>query len=88
MVLLNLTRIKGVDNVGAYVCKYMTKSDDDRLKGKKMYFNSRNLNKPTEIKEPELVDTLVGSLQAQAPKYENTFSNEYNTINYKQYIID
>jgi len=85
---IKLNRIKGVDNVGAYVCKYMTKSEDDRLKGKKMYFNSRNLNKPTEIKEPELVDTLVGSLQAQAPKYENTFTNEYNSINYKQYIID
>jgi len=85
---IKLNKIKGVDNVGAYVCKYMTKSDDDRLKGKKMYFNSRNLNKPAEIKEPELVDALVGSLQAQAPKYENTFTNEYNTINYKQYIID
>jgi hypothetical protein len=84
---IKLNKIKGVDNVGAYVCKYMTKSDDDRLKGKKMYFNSRNLNKPTEIKEPELVDALVGSLQAQAPKYENTFTNEYNSINYKQYII-
>ena len=85
---IKLNKIKGVDNVGAYICKYMTKSDDDRLKGKKMYFNSRNLNKPAEIKEPELVDALVGSLQAQAPKYENTFTNEYNSINYKQYIID
>lgn len=84
---IKLNKIKGVDNVGAYVCKYMTKTDDKRLEGRKMYFNSRNLNKPAEIKEPELVDALVGSLQAQAPKYENTFTNEYNLINYKQYII-
>ena len=85
---IKLNKINGIDNVGAYICKYMTKTDDKRLEGRKMYFNSRNLIKPTEIKEPELVDTLVGSLQAQAPKYENTFTNEYNTINYKQYIID
>ena len=85
---IKLNKINGIDNVGAYVCKYMTKTDDKRLEGRKMYFNSRNLNKPTEIKEPELVDVLVGSLQAQALKYENTFSNEYNTINYKQYIMD
>jgi hypothetical protein len=85
---IKLNKINGIDNVGAYICKYMTKTDDKRLEGRKMYFNSRNLNKPAEIKEPELVDALVGSLQAQAPKYENTFTNEYNTINYKQYIID
>ena len=84
---IKLNRIKGVDNVGAYICKYMTKSDDDRLKGKKMYFNSRNLNKPTEIKDPEIVNAVESSLQYQSPKYENSFTNEYNSINYKQYII-
>ena len=84
---IKLNKIKGVDNVGAYICKYMTKSEDNRLEGRKMYFNSRNLNKPTEIKEPEIVDALASSLQYQAPKYESIFSNEYNTISYKQYII-
>ena len=85
---IKLNRIKGVDNVGAYICKYMTKTDDKRLEGRKMYFNSRNLNKPTEIKDPETVNAVVGSLQNQSPKYENIFTNEYNSINYKQYIID
>jgi hypothetical protein len=85
---IKLNKINGIDNVGAYICKYMTKTDDKRLEGRKMYFNSRNLNKPTEIKDSEIVDALVGSLQNQSPKYENTFTNEYNTINYRQYIID
>ena len=84
---IKLNRIKGVDNVGAYVCKYMTKTQDARLESRKMYFNSRNLNKPTEIKDTETVNALVGSLQNQCPKYENTFSNDYNNITYKQYII-
>lgn len=85
---IKLNKIKGIDNVGAYICKYMTKSEDSRLEGRKMYFNSRNLNKPTEIKEPEIVEALVGSLQNQVPKYSNTFSNEYNTVSYSQYIIN
>lgn len=84
---IKINAIDNVDNVGAYVCKYMTKAEDDRLKGRKMYFNSRNLNKPKEIKDNELVDAVVSSLLNQSPKYENVFSNEYNDIQYKQYII-
>lgn len=84
---IKINSIDSVDNVGAYVCKYMTKTDDDRLVGRKMYFNSRGLNKPKEIKESDIVSALVGSLQNQTPNYENKFSNDYNSINYKQYII-
>ncbi|WP_425322064.1 rolling circle replication-associated protein [Clostridium perfringens] len=84
---IKVNSIKDVDNVGAYVCKYMTKTDDERLLGRKMYFNSRNLNKPKEIKESSVVEALVGSLQKNSLTYMNTFKNEYNSINYKQYII-
>lgn len=84
---IKINSINNVDNVGAYVCKYMTKTDDERLLGRKMYFNSRGLNKPTEIKESSLVDALVGSLQDNSLTYENKFSNDYNSINYRQYII-
>lgn len=84
---IKINAIDNVDNVGAYVCKYMTKTDDDRLKGRKMYFNSRGINKFQEIKEPNLVSSVLSSLQDQTPKYENSFANEYNNISYKQYII-
>lgn len=84
---IKVNSINDVDNVGAYVCKYMTKTDDERLLGRKMYFNSRNLNKPKEIKESSVVEALVGSLQKNSLTYMNTFENEYNSINYKQYII-
>lgn len=84
---IKINSIDNVDNVGAYVCKYMTKTDDDRLLGRRMYFNSRGLNRPQEIKEPDLIEQLQKSLLNQALKYENTFKNDYNSINYKQYII-
>ena len=84
---IKINSIDNVDNVGAYVCKYMTKTDDDRLLGRRMYFNSRGLNKPQEIKEPDLIAQLQKSLLNQALKYENTFTNDYNSVNYRQYII-
>ncbi len=42
---VHIKNIKDVDNVGAYISKYMQKSQgvDKRLKGKKKYFCSRNL---------------------------------------------
>lgn len=84
---IKINSIDNVDNVGAYVCKYMTKTDDDRLLGRKMYFNSRGLNKPLEIKENQLIDAVQSSLSSNSLTYENKFSNDYNSINYKQYII-
>lgn len=71
---IRINRIKGnknrfgseeCDNVGAYVCKYMTKDNDDvRLKERKSYLMSRNLNKPIEvyvdIKEKDLLAQVYG----------------------------
>lgn len=86
---IKLNKIDNVDNVGAYVCKYMTKCEDEKkLRGKKLYFNSRGLKKPEEIKEPALVKAICSSLDGQAPKYSSNFVNEYNSIDYKQYIIE
>lgn len=82
---IKINKIDGCDNVGAYVSKYMTKTVDDRLKGEKMYFRSRNLSEPIEIKENDRVENLVGALPVTSVTYETTFTNEYNTISYKQY---
>lgn len=85
---IKVNKIEHVDNVGAYICKYMTKCEDEKkLRGKKLYFNSRGLNKPEEIKEPALVKAIASSLDGQVPKFESVFVNEYNYIQYKQYII-
>jgi hypothetical protein len=83
---VKINKIENVDNVGAYVCKYMTKDNvDERLKGKKCYFTSRGLYKPIEIKEKDRVDNLLCSLPAYALTYANTFENDYNKTIYKQY---
>jgi hypothetical protein len=64
---------KDNDNAGAYLIKYMTKeNNDDRLRGKKSYFFSRNLEQPKELIGGEAVEAIK--------KFENlppVFSNQY-----------
>lgn len=85
---VKINKIDNVDNVGAYVCKYMTKDlADKRLEGNKCYFTSRNLNKPIILKEKDLVDSTVNALQGNNLVYENVFKNDFNTTHYLQYNI-
>lgn len=105
---IKLNKIKGnkekfgsseCDNVGAYVCKYMTKENtDDRLRGRKMYLMSRNLDKPTEIlvgnEEIDLVAQAYGfsdpleSLAIKKSIISYMFYNEYcGTVIYHQYNL-
>lgn len=47
---IKINKIDDIDNVGAYICKYLTKiNSDSRLKGRKCYFNSRGLKKPVQV---------------------------------------
>lgn len=82
---IKINKIDNCDNVGAYVSKYMTKNNED-IKGKKSYFNSRNLIKPTEITEREMIESFRGSLPLDNITYSAIFDNEYlGTITYIQY---
>lgn len=88
---IRINSIEDVDNVGSYVSEYIGKdykegsSTSDKMKGKKCYFNSRGLNKPIEIKNKEMVQTVIESLPPQHLTYENTFDNDYNSVHYQQY---
>lgn len=84
---IKVNRIDRVDNVGAYICKYMTKDNKD-LTGKKCYFTSRGLYKPIEVKEKDRVESLATALPAGALAFESTFENEYNKVIYKQYNMN
>lgn len=104
---IKLNRIKGdkgrfgsdeCDNVGAYVCKYMTKdNDDERLKGRKSYLMSQNLDKPQEIyvgiNEKDLLQQVYGFedvLQCVIHKdyFSSSYTNEYTgTVIYNQFNL-
>jgi len=87
----SINAIDEVDNVGAYVVKYMTKtiegdaSGSAKEKGKKMYFSSRNLEKPTEV----IADAEQIALMTPFVVYENSFENEFTgKVIYQQANLD
>jgi len=88
---IKINKIDDVDNVGAYVCKYLTKDNiDDRLKGRKSYFNSRGLKKPiVEFLDDDGLENIKKSLPGQAMTYKGEFENEFvGKIEYEQYNLN
>jgi hypothetical protein len=87
---VKVNQIDQVDNIGAYVTKYMSKqNDDERLMGRKCHWSSRGLLKPQELPletEKEL-EELRDSL-AQYEVYDTNFENDYlGKIHYTQYNL-
>jgi hypothetical protein len=88
---IKINKIDDVDNVGAYICKYLTKDNsDDRLRGRKSYFNSRGLKKPIEeFLDDDGLEIIKKSLPVQAMTYKGEFENEYvGKIEYEQYNLN
>jgi len=87
---IKVNKIDEIDNVGAYVCKYLTKgNNDDRLRGRKCYFNSRGLKKPIEkYFDCDEMESAKKSLPAERMTFRCEFENEYTgKIIYEQYNI-
>ena len=86
---IKINAIEHVDNVGAYITKYMTKdSEDERLRGQKSYFTSRGLKKPVErcLEEKEIAN--IKEELSRKKVYEREFENEYTgKILYTQYNL-
>lgn len=85
-----------VHNIGAYMTKtmeYMAKSfDDDRLKGEKCYFTSRNLKKPIilndVLKNKKQIEQLVSALSEKNLVFSNAYMNEHiGMCQYNEYNI-
>lgn len=88
---VKINRIDHVDNIGAYVIKYMTKEDaDPRLVGKKMYQTSRNLERPIEWVGKQ-AEYLYEQMQREQRKavYSSSYENKQtaNQIHYEEYNL-
>lgn len=86
---MRVNAIKEVDNVGAYVSKYMGKDlEDDKLVGEKCYFSSRELLQPIETTEKSQVESVLSALPDGFKTYETSFNNDYTgEIKYRQYNL-
>lgn len=90
--------IKHVDNLGAYILKYMTKDNNDtRLMGKKAYLTSRNLKQAETIVNHDLKDfnklesKIIQKYNLNDLKavYEANYDTEMlGNCTYKQYNLE
>jgi len=87
---IKINKIDKIDNVGAYVCKYLNKDMfDERAFGKKKFFRSQTLFQPVEILgylAHKFVNQFVSGL---SPNFEKTFKSEWiGEVDYKAYALD
>lgn len=77
--IINIHKIRDIGNLGAYVCKYLTKNTLAEYNSKS-YHCSRGLNRPVERKitldEEETANFLSGLLS----KGHMVYSNEYDVV--------
>lgn len=79
-----------VDNVGAYLVKYMSKeNDDERLKGNKVYLCSRGLKRPVTYTGDEALQLIEKhGLEQKKETFTNCYESEYlGKINYREYNL-
>lgn len=85
---VDIKSIDHVDNVGAYLIKYMTKNLSVELfKGKKVYLCSRGLDRPTTYRAEE-AEALIKAYKLDNKKevFTNCYESEYlGHITYKEY---
>lgn len=93
---VKINKIDNVDNVGAYITKYMTKDyDDERLVGNRCYFCSQGLKEPIEITDTEQVNNLLESITTNTnialvkEPYQVKYNSDYlGEIRYTQLVLD
>lgn len=85
---IKLNRIDNVDNVGAYVTKYMTKDNmDERLIGRRSYSMSRGLNAPQVYTDEKQIEAELESLADVQRVQTSTYESEYyGIVRYTQII--
>jgi hypothetical protein len=84
---IGINAIDHVDNVGAYIQKYMTKDfDDDRLAGAKAYATSQNLQRPIVLYGEEAEEINETFLAQKKEVFANEYVSEYQgNIQYTEY---
>lgn len=85
---VKISRIDNVDNVGAYITKYMSKDAmDARLIGNRSYFTSFNLEQPYVIYNPDVIAELRKVTAIR--KYTTEFvTAELGKITYTQIMCE
>lgn len=85
---IKVNRIDNVDNVGAYITKYMTKENaDKRLVGRKCYSMSKNLKQADIYTEESEIEEVIENLENVKRTHTAEFETEYyGIVRYTQVV--
>jgi len=86
---IKLNKIDNVNNVGAYVSKYLGKEMDERSFGKKKFFRSQDLKQSVEILGWLAEKFVEKFLSLLTPIFEKVFKSEWiGEVEYFAYTLD
>lgn len=87
---VKINAIDKVDNIGAYITKYMTKNGlDERLAGQKSYFMSHNLKAPEVTTDSETIAEVLADMNVKRVACSSSFDSDYyGAICYTQFILN
>ena len=87
---IKINKIDEVNNVGAYVCKYLSKDMfDERTFGKKKFFRSQTLSEAVILIGWWAMKFFNRVLQTLTPVFEKKFNSEWlGDVEYKAYSLD
>ena len=87
---IDIKKLNNVDNIGAYVCKYLSKDMfDERTFGKKKFFRSQSLSESIELLGYWAMIFVEKLCSALKPVFEKTFESEWvGEVEYKAYTLD
>jgi len=86
---VKINKIDNVNNVGAYVSKYLGKEMDERMFGKKKFFRSQNLKESIEILGWHAMRFIEKFLSLLTPVFEKVFKSEWvGEVEYSAYSLD
>lgn len=87
---IDIKTLNNVDNIGAYVCKYLSKDMfDERTFAKKKFFRSQTLLEPVEILGYWAMKFVEKLCSVLTPVFEKTFESEWvGEVEYKSYKLD
>ncbi len=87
---IDIKRLNNVTNIGAYVCKYLSKEMfDERTFNKKKFFRSQTLKEPVEILGWFAQKFAEKFLSLLVPAFEKTFESEWvGEVEYKAFTLD
>ena len=87
---IDIRVLNNITNIGAYVCKYLSKDMfNDKTFGKKKFFRSQSLSQPIELIGYWAIMFVQKFLSILKPVFEKTFESEWMVeVEYKAYSLD